>query len=129
MGDKKTWHAARDACRSMNAQLAMVKTDATHNYIRKLPGKFFWIGVHDLNTVNKFENVDGTPVEKTYWNPGEPNGANVENCVHYYAKWGRTNEGYLEYQDWNDETCTTEYTYLCQRRPALELSSHKITCA
>ena len=107
--ESKTWHEARDSCRSQNSQLAIVNSGATHNYLSSLSvnlGNIFWIGVHDYGIEGRFENVDGTPVKKTYWHPGEPNNAgDDEDCVEYHPTLGK----------WNDRPCSYLSRYLCQR--------------
>ena len=87
--------------------MAIVNSDATHNYLRSLTkkgGLRFWIGVHDTTTEGRFENVDGTPVKKTYWLPAQPdNGGNREDCVEYNS------------EKWNDLPCSNSMRYICQR--------------
>lgn len=46
---------------------------------------------------------DGTPLDFTNWEPGEPNGGNNENCLHQYAS-----------GLWNDATCSDFDNLVCQ---------------
>ena len=116
-GDLKNWNEARKICEDQNAQLAIIYSDATHDYVNRLSKSLnarsrFWIGVHDSGIEGKFINVDGTPVQKTYWSPGQPDNQGQyrnEDCVEYYR--------YDHDNKWNDLRCTYPSRYICQRHP------------
>lgn len=68
------------------------------------------LGAADLRPDGGTTNVDGgwawndgTPLDFSNWEPGEPNGANTENCLHQYGS-GR----------WNDADCAGFDNLACQ---------------
>ena len=108
---KMTWHQANFHCAQEGAHLAMVKSLATHNYIRSTwPTKDIWIALHDINNEGRFEWFDGSPLVTSYWGRGEPsNSGNREDCAHYYPS---------KNDMWNDIPCNSKLiATLCQIIP------------
>ena len=102
---KKTWQEAEAVCKEEGGHLAMVKTQATHDYVTKTWQNDFCIGVNDISTEGSYIFVDGSPVTTTYWAPKQPdNHGNNEDCVHYVPN----------KQKWNDARCDLKKNFLCQ---------------
>ena len=118
---RKSWWDARDHCRRDGGSLAMPKTAASQDVIRRLSTSAGsmrpWIGISDEETDGVYRFVDGSRVETDYFYRNEPNGRSRENCV--YAHERRLGK-------WFDEICTREFHFICQRRRGqfLDASSH-----
>ena len=65
----------------------------------------WWIGLDDLDQEGAFTWSDGTPLDFTAWNDGEPNNAGEEDCANLPA-WN----GGL----WNDLPCDHVLPYICR---------------
>lgn len=65
----------------------------------------WWIGLNDIQSEGTFVWTDGTPLDFTAWNEGEPNNAGNEDCVNL-AYWA----GGL----WNDLGCDAARPYICR---------------
>ncbi|XP_036973174.1 macrophage mannose receptor 1 [Acanthopagrus latus] len=107
--DKKTWHNARTACRSLGAELVSIRSIKEQLWLESylyLETSDVWTGMNDLDFPGLFTWSDGHMVTFTYWAPGEPNnhaGYN-EDCVEMLSRTGR----------WNDVTCSELNTYICK---------------
>ena len=102
---KKTWQEAEDICKQEGGHLAMVKTQATHDYVTKTWNNDFWIGVNDISQEGNYQFVDGSPVMTAFWAPRQPdNHENKEDCIHYMPI----------KQKWNDNRCNVKKSFLCQ---------------
>ena len=91
--EKKTWHAARDKCKSMGGQLATIPDAPTWEFVKGLlsGGGKVWLGATDEATEGKWLWSDGTQLTFTDWLPTEPN--NFGGKEHYLASDGKP---------WND---------------------------
>ena len=101
----KTWHEAEDICKEEGGHLAMIKTQATHDYVTNTWNNDFWIGISDTSKEGNYQFVDGSPVKTAYWAPKQPdNFGNKEDCIHYV----------LKKDVWNDNVCGARKNFLCQ---------------
>ncbi|MFY0533571.1 C-type lectin domain-containing protein [Nannocystis pusilla] len=65
----------------------------------------WWIGLNDVDAEDDFVWTDGTPLEFTAWNEGEPNNSGEEDCVNVPAWAGGL---------WNDLACDAPRPYICK---------------
>jgi hypothetical protein len=82
------------------------------------PRKFgTWIGlVNDVSNSNKFIWLDSTKFNYTYWAPNEPNGDNLQTCVHIADDYKNM---------WNDLPCdSTIGSYICERKLPLKTAKN-----
>jgi len=83
---------AQDECRARGLQLASIHSQQEQNFIAGLiSGHYAWIGLTDVAVEGEFRWSDGTPLDFQYWNPGQPNGGTLSDCVFTYlsdAAWG-----------------------------------------
>lgn len=76
-----------------------------------------WIGLNRLNT-DGHEWTDGTGVDFTNWDQGEPNdGYGQESCTSIY-----TSNGY-----WNDEQCGAQHGFICKKPSEGSWTTEKTT--
>ena len=107
---------ARKRCREMEGDIAIIRSSHENqfifNLVKKTAGLPFWgawIGLQRTSD-GSFKWVDGTPVEYSAWNSGEPNDTGGrEDCVAMY--WDIEGR-------WNDAPCDWEVTpgVVCQMR-------------
>lgn len=105
---QKDWLSAEADCVTQGGHLISVHDVALQDWLAATAfgiSDNWWIGFNDIAIEGLFEWSDGTPVDFEQWNPGEPNNAGEEDCVHLPA-W---NAGY-----WNDLACETTSSYICQ---------------
>ncbi|XP_072174350.1 macrophage mannose receptor 1-like [Diadema setosum] len=106
---KASWQTARDRCVNMGGDLASFHSSEEENYIYANSGSTqssgYWIGLHDRSTEGGFEWSDGTPVEHTNWNGGEPNDwGSGEDCT----------EAFFSSRIWNDLYCNRRRNWICK---------------
>ncbi|XP_072240060.1 CD209 antigen-like protein A [Leuresthes tenuis] len=105
---QKTWQNSRYDCWQRGADLMIVNSKEEEVFTRK-PQKVLWIGLSERSR-GLWKWVDGTPLTKSYWYPGEPNNykGRVEDCaeVKHYS---------YEYS-WNDAACTNENFFICEKK-------------
>ncbi|WP_420829490.1 C-type lectin domain-containing protein [Nannocystis pusilla] len=65
----------------------------------------WWIGLNDVDAEDDFVWTDGTPLDFTAWNEGEPNNSGEEDCVNVPAWAGGL---------WNDLACDAARPYICK---------------
>ncbi|XP_072326957.1 C-type lectin lectoxin-Enh6-like [Scyliorhinus torazame] len=64
-----------------------------------------WIGLHDFFKEGTFLWTDGSSIDFTKWNLGEPNNnLGNEDCAHF---------GWRNQFVWNDGPCNIEYSSIC----------------
>ncbi|KAG7499177.1 macrophage mannose receptor 1-like [Solea senegalensis] len=108
-GDKKTWHDARETCRSLGADLVSVLSMTEQSWLESylfMATSDVWTGLNDLFVPGMFFWSDQHMVSFTYWAPGEPNNHDgfSEDCVEMLHQTGR----------WNDVSCAELNTYICK---------------
>ncbi|XP_078485590.1 C-type lectin domain family 4 member E-like [Ciona intestinalis] len=133
-GVEVTNQAAVNACTSMNATLARIKTKQVQDFVMEkikllYPGtmwKHFYIGLNRINSSSTgFQWNDGTMVTSGYtnWRSGEPNnGDGNENCVVLLYKIGHSLHG-----KWNDLSCLWNRRYICERRVEKDTTTQQQT--
>ncbi|XP_028459640.1 CD209 antigen-like protein E [Perca flavescens] len=109
--NKKSWQESRADCLQRGADLVIINSKEEQDFTRKFH-KLTWIGLTDRETKGMWKWVDGTPLTKSYWKPGEPNnfeGKN-EDCVE------------IRFHDlensWNDIPCGDQNFWICEKRIA-----------
>ncbi|XP_068128367.1 hepatic lectin-like [Hyperolius riggenbachi] len=101
------WKDAVDMCLSRQSHLAVITSAAEQNFLAmQANGTWYWIGLTDEGTDNRFWWIDGTPYSYSSWAPWEPN--NVEGKEHCVELW---HEG-----KWNDYVCSNNLTAICEKR-------------
>lgn len=111
--ERKTWHDARQACRSLGADLTSILSMTEQSWLESylyMATSDVWIGLNDLMITGMFTWTDEHMVTFTHWAPGEPNNHDgfTEDCVEMLHQTGR----------WNDVTCTELNTYVCKKPKA-----------
>uniref|UniRef100_A0A669BTS9 C-type lectin domain family 4 member M n=1 Tax=Oreochromis niloticus TaxID=8128 RepID=A0A669BTS9_ORENI len=72
------------------------------------PPKGFWIGLRDVHEEGTWKWWDGTLLAEGYWNDGEPNDHNNEDCAALYPKANF-------YKSWNDVKCDAQMKWICEK--------------
>ncbi|XP_039664616.1 CD209 antigen-like protein A isoform X2 [Perca fluviatilis] len=101
---EKTWQESRDDCLQKGADLMIINSKEEQDFTRKYQ-KRLWIGLTDSETEGMWKWVDGTPLTKSYWDSGEPNGEESENCGQIF--------NYNLENSWNDESCSSSVYWIC----------------
>ncbi|KAA8578972.1 hypothetical protein FQN60_007011, partial [Etheostoma spectabile] len=101
----KTWQESRDAYLQKGADLVIVNSKEEQDFIIKFKNEM-WIGLTDSETEGTWKWVDGTPLNESYCNSGEPNGGKVENCLEIR---------YFDSENsWNDLSCSNSRNWICE---------------
>ncbi|XP_042292689.1 CD209 antigen-like protein E [Thunnus maccoyii] len=113
----KSWKNARQYCQVHGGDLAVIdnkdkeKSIVEHlvndqKTLRSLMG--FWIGLRDLHEEGTWKWLDETVLVEGYWNDGEPNDINDEDCTAVYPR-----ENF--FKAWNDVECRVELKWICEK--------------
>ncbi|XP_051240087.1 CD209 antigen-like protein E isoform X1 [Dicentrarchus labrax] len=111
---KKSWNDSREDCLQRGADLMVINSkeeqffSVNKDFTRKF-NKFMWIGLTDRETKGMWIWVDGTPLDKSYWTPGEPNAYEDKNedCVEL--------KSHDIENSWNDIPCEDENFWICEK--------------
>ncbi|CAI5766306.1 C-type lectin domain-containing protein [Podarcis lilfordi] len=101
------WSHARKACEDEHALLVIINDEEEQSFLGlHLKQKYYWIGLQDIETENKFTWVDGSTATYTKWSAGEPNNyGHGEDCVEM------TPRGW-----WNDVSCGNDIDgWICEK--------------
>jgi len=119
-----TWIDAELHCVSEGGNLVSIHSQEEENFVKHLIRNFDpaegvnWIGLTDAQRNDAWLWSDGSEVNFSSWNPGEPNNSGgSEECVH--TNWGTDKK-------WNDKECSFKYSFVCATRticPQLQSSS------
>uniref|UniRef100_A0A3B5KZ22 C-type lectin domain-containing protein n=1 Tax=Xiphophorus couchianus TaxID=32473 RepID=A0A3B5KZ22_9TELE len=108
---RNTWQQSRRFCLQQGADLVIINTKEEQDFTRQF-NRLTWLGLHNKTKTGNWTWVDGTPLTKSYWGPGEPNGfeGKIENCVEIR---------FFELENsWNDIPCGDENYWICEKEVA-----------
>ncbi|XP_060037537.1 CD209 antigen-like isoform X2 [Erinaceus europaeus] len=103
---QKTWEASVAACQNLKAQLVIINSEAEERFLQAWEvrnKKRTWIGLSDQHHEGSWHWVDGTPLQLSFWNEGEPNNISEEDCAEYFV------------DGWNDSLCHLEKACICEK--------------
>ncbi|XP_047434292.1 CD209 antigen-like protein E [Mugil cephalus] len=105
---KKSWKESRNDCLQRGADLVIIDTKEEQDFTRQF-NKLTWIGLIRDKRNRIWKWVDGTPLTKSYWGFGEPNGfeGKNEDCVEI-----RFHESV---NSWNDIPCEDQNFWICEK--------------
>nr|XP_034960698.1 C-type lectin domain family 4 member G-like isoform X2 [Zootoca vivipara] len=101
------WSHAKKSCEDEGASLVIINDADEQRFLGlNLKQKSYWIGLHDIETENKFVWADGSTATYTKWGVGEPNNqGHGEDCVEM------TPRGW-----WNDIPCGNDKEgWICEK--------------
>ncbi|XP_017266441.1 CD209 antigen-like protein C isoform X2 [Kryptolebias marmoratus] len=118
---RTTWQAARQFCQKRGSDLAIIDSREKTLAITELvqnnqdsSGSFyqngFWIGLRDTEEEGVWKWIDGMRLTEGYWNVGEPNNHNNEDCAAVYP---HSNP----FLSWNDAPCNYNLKWICEMSP------------
>ncbi|XP_048669061.1 low affinity immunoglobulin epsilon Fc receptor isoform X1 [Marmota marmota marmota] len=103
----KRWVQARFTCDDLEGRLVSIHSQEEQDFLTKRANKKgSWIGLRDLDLEGEFIWMDGSPLDYSNWNLGEPNnGDQGEDCVMMLGS-GK----------WNDASCRSELdAWVCEQ--------------
>uniref|UniRef100_A0A1A7WPF2 C-type lectin domain-containing protein n=2 Tax=Iconisemion striatum TaxID=60296 RepID=A0A1A7WPF2_9TELE len=118
----KTWNQAREFCQIYGGDLLVIdskdkqKAVVAHLVRNGKPTEVFtgfWFGLRDSHVEGKWKWLDGTDLVEGFWNDGEPNDINNEDCG---AVYDRKNF----FKAWNDVRCEVKLKWICEKAPTSE---------
>uniref|UniRef100_A0A674A584 C-type lectin domain-containing protein n=1 Tax=Salmo trutta TaxID=8032 RepID=A0A674A584_SALTR len=107
--DKKTWDESRKDCQARGATLVIIDSREEQALIKTF-NKKAWFGLTDIEVEGTWRWVDGTPLTTSYWNKGEPNDMQGEDC----ALVDNTLKDPVV--AWNDVPCNHKNDWICERQ-------------
>ncbi|XP_060939365.1 CD209 antigen-like protein C isoform X2 [Limanda limanda] len=117
----RPWKDARQFCRKLGSDLAVIDTpektvsitkliNSNHDPERFTTGGGFWFGLSDVEEEHIWKWLDGRILTESYWNKGEPNNQRNEDCG---ATYPRNNP----LKAWNDAPCDYHLNWICEMEP------------
>ncbi|XP_053320685.1 asialoglycoprotein receptor 1-like [Spea bombifrons] len=107
----KSWDDSKKLCEEDNSHLVVINTEEEQEFVSMLSKRqFMWIGLTDVD--GEWKWVDGTKYDSApkNWIVGQPDEfyghglGGGEDCAH------------LHYSgEWNDDHCSRQYKYICER--------------
>ncbi|XP_060593641.1 perlucin-like [Ruditapes philippinarum] len=103
-----TWDQAMAACNLLRSNLLKIENSAENDFVRtkciEYGGHFYWIGARYSTQYGQYTWYDGTTLDYTRWNPGEPDTIGCVDLLHLYN------------YNWNDHPdCNTYGESICER--------------
>ncbi|PWA14934.1 hypothetical protein CCH79_00014185 [Gambusia affinis] len=108
---RNTWQQSRRYCLRQGADLVIINTKEEQDFTRQFH-RFTWLGLYYESKTKKWIWVDRTPLNESFWGPGEPNGfeGKIENCVEIR---------FFEMDNsWNDIPCGDQNYWICEKEVA-----------
>ncbi|XP_039628379.1 C-type lectin domain family 17, member A-like [Polypterus senegalus] len=104
-----SWEFARNACANVSSYLVVITSDLEKAFISSHILDKSWVGLNDLDKESVWKWITGQPMDKRFWEPGEPNNAGNEDCGEL-MKNGRI----------NDIPCAEQRLWVCEKEGAAE---------
>ncbi|MCA9719717.1 MAG: D-alanyl-D-alanine carboxypeptidase family protein [Myxococcales bacterium] len=101
------WEQAQARCQALGAELASVQSQEENDLLLTYADKgvSVFLGLNDREVEGEHVWSDGSPVEFTRWNEGEPNDSQeAEDCVELKSGTGV----------WNDISCDAQRYFACE---------------
>ncbi|KAJ7999322.1 hypothetical protein DPEC_G00193180 [Dallia pectoralis] len=105
----KKWEESRQDCIDRGVDLVIINSTEEQSFINSLfgPGNNTWIGLTDSVTEGTWIWVDGTPLTTRFWDKGQPNNLNNQDCGEFIHKSSGPGE-------WNDDRCQKNNSWICK---------------
>ncbi|CAL8235901.1 unnamed protein product [Arctogadus glacialis] len=112
------WRGGQRLCQRDGGQLAVILSAHQQGFLWDLlPRGYwnaFWFGLSDQHTEDVWTWVDGTPLVGGFWEEGEPNNHNNEDCG-YMVK--TLDLERVAVRSWYDAPCYMSLPFICQKVP------------
>jgi len=105
--EKTSWTGARDKCRTLGGQLAIIPDEVTWVYVKGLTPANVWLGGTDEKIEGVWVWVDGTPVTFTAWGHNQPDNQGGDAPENYIT---------ADRGQWNDTVKNNPYNtgFICE---------------
>ncbi|XP_034044870.1 CD209 antigen-like isoform X1 [Thalassophryne amazonica] len=109
----KPWTESRADCLSKGADLVVINNQRKQVDLYQLENlnDAFWIGLFYEETSGIFKWVDGTALNTSYWQQGQPDRGRflkVENCIEIFKP-------FHILSNWNDLNCNVRRHWICEK--------------
>ncbi|XP_065126692.2 uncharacterized protein [Paramisgurnus dabryanus] len=107
--EMKSWSDSRQFCRDRGQDLVIINTEEEQRYISSIAKGRVWIGLSDIEKEGSMTWVDNTPLNKSFWDKGEPNNDRDNgDCVEILS--------FLKpiLNNWNDLPCAQKRKWICE---------------
>ncbi|XP_051828468.1 CD209 antigen isoform X2 [Antechinus flavipes] len=103
--NQNSWEEAREACKIDGSDLVIVSSSEEQKYLKQKIdlSHVWWLGLSDKKKEGTWHWVDGTILEQSFWNEGEPNNAGDEDYCELTSK------------SWNDASCSKKNKWICEK--------------
>ncbi|XP_041846390.1 asialoglycoprotein receptor 1-like [Melanotaenia boesemani] len=108
--EKKNWTESRKACIAEGADLTVINSHGEQVFVNGLlfAHENAWIGLTDSLIEGTWMWVDGSPINETYWQVGQPNGyTGDQDCGEFVQA---SPQGV-----WNDDGCFAKQIWICEK--------------
>uniref|UniRef100_A0A3Q2E260 C-type lectin domain-containing protein n=1 Tax=Cyprinodon variegatus TaxID=28743 RepID=A0A3Q2E260_CYPVA len=108
---RKSWHESRKDCLERGADLLIINSQEEQKFMIQFK-RPFWIGLIYAAREKEWKWIDGTLLNTSFWNPGEPNNyrSNDEDCVETLF--------FDSVNGWNDKNCGHQNFWICEWKQA-----------
>ncbi|XP_077057535.1 C-type lectin domain family 4 member M-like isoform X2 [Siphateles boraxobius] len=110
--ESMSWSESRQYCRDRGADLIIINTEEKQRFITSLfkEDMFFgaWIGLSDTETEGIMKWVDNSPLNRGFFDRGEPNNMGNEDCIEVDTFRDPVN-------NWNDAPCSMGKKCICEK--------------
>ncbi|XP_012397749.1 CD209 antigen [Sarcophilus harrisii] len=103
--NQNSWEEAREVCKIDGSDLVIISSSEEQKYLKQKTdlSRLWWVGLSDKKKEGTWHWVDGTTLEQSFWNEGEPNNAGDEDCCELTSK------------NWNDAPCSKKNNWICEK--------------
>ncbi|XP_053190936.1 C-type lectin domain family 12 member B-like [Scomber japonicus] len=114
--ERSSWSGSKTRCQRKGGHLAIIHTAAEQTFVWNLLTRgywnAYWFGITDEHAEDDWKWVDGTPVVTTFWEYGEPNNHNEEDCGYIVKTDVMTR---VAIRSWYDAPCSMNLPFICEK--------------
>ncbi|XP_064179395.1 macrophage mannose receptor 1-like [Anguilla rostrata] len=115
--ETKSWEDSRSDCEEWGADLVIIESEEEKRFINNKTQSYTWTGLSYSAAKGNWLWVNGTPLQKGFWESREPDVQNGNVCVMFSP----------HINAWGAYYCSDVHNFICETNALLPYAPHTVT--